>query len=275
MSYPTSFMSDINQSGKMEGKQQDDFDIYHTSAIQLYPVGFEMDIHGRKWRYCRAYEAITLPHRGSPCLVDYAWIATSLFSLKGLSTGDRSTGAAGRKSIVVEFDDYSHDTSPYFPTIKNAFAGGFCNIFFDSSLIATVRITGSEPCVADADTAANENITLYFDEPLPTAIDTSCTMDVYPSPYIACGNSNSGTVYSSFVCVPACAVAADYWFWGQVQGPCWVTPNAGITTAKYRDVGFHTNGTVVVMVAGYQRAGYIIYKGDGSQDDCTIMLNLL
>ena len=275
MALPSSFLTDINTTGILNGKLREGAGIYEQSATQLYPIGYKVEFHGRTWVYCRAAEAITLPHRGSPNLVDYPWIATSLYSLKGLSTNDRSVGAAGRKSIVVEADDYGHDTSPYAPTIKNFFAGGYCNIFYNSSLIGCHRITGSDPCVTDATTGTSEDITLYFDEALPTAIDASCTMDVYPSPYMCQGASDSGTVYSSFTVVPPIAVTADYFFWGQVQGPCWVTPNAGITTAKYREVGFHTNGTVVVMVAGYQRAGYMLYKGDGSQDDSLIMLNLL
>jgi hypothetical protein len=274
MSLPTSFKTDINTTGILGGKLREGGTIYEESATQLYPIGYKVEVHGRTWVYCRAAEAITLPHRGSPNLVDYPWIATSLYSLKGIVTGGRSVGAAGRKSIVVESDDYAHDTSPYAPTIKNFFAGGYCMIYYSSSLIGCHRITGSDPCVADATTGTSENITLYFDEALPTAIDASCTMDVYPSPYMCCGNGNSGTVYSSFVCVPPIAVTADYFFWGQVQGPCWVTPNAGITTAKVRDVAFHTNGTIITPVAGYQRAGYIIYKGDGSQDDAMIMLNI-
>lgn len=275
MAFPKEFMADINQSGVLVGKPVDAASIYVATAKQYYPIGTELNLPGgRRFVYCRAAEAITLPHRGSPTLVDYAWIATSLYSLKGLTTGGRSVNAAGVKKLVVEFDDYAHDNSPYAPTHKNFFTGGWCNIFFDSSLIGTFRITGSDPCEADADTAANENITLYFDEPLPTAIGASATMDVYASPYIAQGNSNSGTAYSTFTCVPLCAVSADYFFWGQIKGPCWITPNAGITTSKIRDVCWHTNGTVITYVAGYQRAGYMMYKGDGSQDDSTIMLDI-
>ena len=274
MALPSSFMTDINQSGRMEGKLRDDFDVFHPSATQLYPIGFEMTLHGRTWKYCRAAEAITVAHRGLPCLVDYPWIATSLYSLKGLSTNDMSVGAALRKSIVVEADDYSQDTTPYASIKKNFFAGGFCNIFYSSALIGCHRITGSEIATANATTAANLDIILYFDEPLPTAIDASCTMDVYPSPYMCVGASDSGTTTSSFVAVAPCAVTADYFFWGQTKGPCWVTPNAGITTAKVRDVAFHTNGTIITPVAGYQRAGYIIYKGDTSQDDAMIMLDI-
>ena len=274
MAFPNEFMSDINQSGKMEGKLRDDFDVFHPTEKQLYPIGFKMELHDRVWKYCRASEAITLPHRGSPNLVEYPWITTtSLYSLKGVVTNGVSVGAAGRKSIVVEFDDFSHDTTPYAPTYKNFFAGGYCNIYYSSALIGCHRITGSEPCETSA-TAANEYITLYFDEPLPTAIDASCTMDVYPSPYMCCGNSNSGTGWSSFVAIPPCAVTADYFFWGQTKGPCWVTPNVGITATGVRDMCFHTNGTIKLPVAGLQRAGYIMYKGDNTQDDAMIMLDI-
>jgi hypothetical protein len=276
MALPTSILTDFNRSGRIEGKPKDlPAGIYTPTAIQYFPLGTRFEDHGREWVYCRAHEAITLPHRGSPCLAQYPWVATSVYSVKGEETDSRSVGDAGRKSITVEFiDDYLTDSAPYMAKNKNSLAGGFATIFFTSELIATVRITGNEVAIADPDTATNDQMVIYFDDPLPTAIDASAHVDIYPSPYIACGNSNSGTVYSSFVCVPPCAVTSQYFFWGQVKGPCWVTPNAGITTAKYRDVGFHTNGTIVVMVAGYQRAGYIIYRGDGSQDDAMIMLDI-
>ena len=274
MALPNSFMTDINQDGYLGGKLKDDFDVFTPTVDQKYPIGFGMQLHGREWVYCRAAEAITITHRGNPCLVDYPWVATSLYSLKGVETGERSVGVAGRKSIVVEFDDYAHDTTPYAPTLKNFFEGGFATIFFDTNLIATMRITGSEPCTADATTAANENIILYFDEPLPTAIVAASHVDVYPSPYIAVGASGSGTGWSSFVCVAPCAVTADYFFWGQRKGPCWVTPTVGITATGVRDMCFHTDGTIKIPVAGLQRAGYIIYKGDNTQDDAMIMLDI-
>jgi hypothetical protein len=275
MGLPSEFLPDFNLDGYIGGKPKEGVcGLYEETAIQYYPIGTRFRMHGREWVYCRAAEAITLPHRGSPNLVDYPWIATSLYSLKGIQTNDRQVAVAGAKKIVVESDDYAHDTTPYAPTVKNFFAGGYAMIYYSSALIGQLRITGSDPCILDTTTATSEDITLYFDDALPTAVGTSIQVDVYPSPYIACGNSNSGTVYSSFVCVPMIAVTADYFFWGQVKGPCWVTPNAGITTANYRDLAFHTNGTVKVQAAGLQRAGYIIYKGDGSQDDAVIMLDI-
>lgn len=275
MALPKEFLTDFNQDGMVGGKPKAGVcGIYDATATQYFPVGTKISLHGREWVYCRAVEAIGQPHRGSPNMTLYPWVATSLYSLKGVETNERHVSAAGVKKITVEFDDYAHDTSPYAPTFKNFFAGGFMNIFFTSDLIATVRITGSEPCEADVTTAANEDIVLYFDEPLPTAVVAASHIDVYPSPYICQGDSDSGTVYSAFTVVPPIAVTADYFFWGQVKGPCWVTPNAGITTASIRDVGFHTNGTIKTYTAGLQRAGYMMYRGDGSQDDATIMLDI-
>ncbi len=275
MSLPGTFLADQSSNGVIGGKPKEgECGIYEATVKQYYPIGYSVEMYGRKWVYCRAAEAITLPHRGAPNLVDYPWIATSLYSLKGVETNTRQITAAGLKKMVSEFDDYAHDTSPYAPTLKNFFAGGWATIFFTSELIATLRITGSDPCEADVTTAANEDITIYFDDPLPTALSATSHIDIYASPYIAVGNSNSGTVYSSFVVVPPIAVAADYFFWGQVKGPCWITPNAGITTSKVRDVAFHTNGTIITPVAGYQRAGYLMYKGDGSQDDAMVMLDI-
>lgn len=274
MSFPSEFLPDQTQNGKLVGKPREGVcGLYEATAKQYYPIGTEVELYGRKWVYCRAHEAITLPHRGSPNLVQYPWIANSPYSLKGLETDSRHVTAAGLKKMTIEADDYQQDNSG-LAMVKNGYTGGHAVIFFDSDLIATIRITGSDICIADPDSAANLDMVIYFDDPLPTALVAASHIDVYPSPYIAQGNSNSGTAYSSFTVVPMIAVPAYYFFWGQVKGPAWVTPNAGITASKVRDVAFHTNGTILAYVADYQRAGYIIHKGDGSADDALIMLDL-
>ena len=275
MALPASFLTDFNQSGKLEGKPKDGYGIYDATATQYYPIGTTLELHGRTWRYCRAAEAITLPHRGAPNLVYYPWVATSLYSAKGQETNSRHITAAGEKKMTLEFiDAYPLDASPYAFGKKNFLAGGYANIFFDTNLIATMRITGSDVPVVDAVTATNSDMVIYFDEPLPTAIVLASHVDVYPSPYMCIGASGSGNGWSSFVVVPPCAVTADYFFWGQTKGPCWVTPTAGITATGQREVAFHNDGTIKVHAAGLQRAGYIIYKGDNTQDDATIMLDI-
>ena len=279
MALPKEFLTDFNQDGKLIGKPKAGVcGIYDATEKQYFPIGTTLELHGRVWKYCRAAEEITLPHRGSPNLVYYPWVATSLYSMKGQETNERHVTDAGEKKMTVEFiDAYPVDASPYAATKKNFFAGGYANIFFDSSLIATMRITGSDVPVTDADTGTNSDMVIYFDDPLPTEIVAASHVDVYPSPYMCVGASGSGNGWSSFVVVPPIAVTADYFFWGQVKGPCWVTPTAGVTSTLLRDLCFHTDGTVQAMTdaaPSRQRAGYIIYKGDNSQDDATIMLDI-
>ncbi len=265
----TALLPDFNGDGVLVGRPTQD--IHEESAVQNYPVGTIHERHGRRFRYCKAYEAITVTNRGCPNMVQYPWIATSVRSAKFVSC---NSFLAGDKRIVLTVDDVVED-SPYAALTKNFFAGGYINAFFDSNAIQTLRVSGNEVGTVNADSAANTDIILYLDEPFAKDYAAGCTVDLYASPYIAIGASGSATAYSSFVVVPHLAVTSGYWFWGQTRGPCWVTPNAGITTANVRDVYFHSNGTVKVNSGdGLQRAGYILYKGDGSQDDSTIMLQL-
>ena len=265
----TPYLGDMNDDGVVRGRPYQE--VGEIAAAQNYPIGMKLERHGRIYRYCKAYEAITITNRGCPNMVDYPWIATSVRSAKFVSC---NSFVAGDRKITLTVDDVV-EGDPYAALTKNYFTGGFINCFFDTNAIQTIRVSGNEIGTVNASSAANTDIILYLDEPFAKNYASGCSVDLYASPYIAVGASGSKTAYASVVVVPHVAVTSGYFFWGQTQGPCWVTPTAGITTANVRDVVFHSDGTVKVNTGdGLQRAGYIMYKGDGSQDDSTIMLQL-
>ena len=267
----TTFLTDFNASGILDGRPYQE--ISAESATQIYPVGTILNRHGRRFRYCRAYEAITITHRGCPNVAQYPWVATSLTTLKGVSV---NAFLAGDKQIVFTGDDYIEDTSPYNSLSPNYFAGGYIACFFDTNRIGIYRVTGSTASKVNGSSAANIDITLYLDEPIAKDYAAGCTVDLYCSPYMNVGASGSLTGWSSVVCIPQCAVTSGYWFWGQTAGPCWVTPTSGITGTTIRQVYFHSDGTIKDggTDTSLQMAGYILFKGDNTQDDAMIQLML-
>ena len=267
----TTFLTDFNASGVLVGRPTQE--INEQSSTQKYPVGTILERHGRRFRYCRAYEAISITHRGCPSMVQYPWIATSVTSAKFVSC---NAFVAGDKQITITVDDILQDTSPYPGYDTNFFAGGYIVAFYDTNAIGVHRITGNKPATVNADSAANCDITLYLDEPLTKDYAAGCTVDIYASRYISIGASSSNTGWTSVACIPQCAVTSGYWFWGQTRGPCWVTPTTGITGTTVRMTYFHSDGTIKdgSTDTSLQPAGYIIYKGDNTQDDAMIQLML-
>jgi hypothetical protein len=264
-------LSDFNATGVLVGRPHQE--ISEESAIQQFPIGTIWEPHGRRFRYCQAQAAISITHRGCPSMVDYPWIATSLYSAKFVSC---NAFAAGDRKITLTFDDYCIDNSPYAGITKNFFTGGYLTFFFDTNHIGVYRVTGNEAATVNADSAANSDMIVYLDEPIAEAYVAGCTVDLYASPYAKIGPSTALTGWASVAVIPQIPVTTQYFFWGQTRGPCWVTPTTGITGTTIRDVYFHSDGTIkdAGTDTSLQRAGYIIYKGDNTQDDAMIMLQL-
>lgn len=266
----TPFLGDMNDDGVVRGRPYQE--VGEISEKQNYPIGMILERHGRRYRYCKAYEAIAITNRGCPSMVDYPWIATSVRSAKFVSC---NSFVAGDRKITLTVDDVVED-SPYAALTKNFFTGGFINVFYDTNAIQTIRVSGNDVGNVNASSAANTDIPLYLDEPFAKDYAAGCTVDLYASPYIAIGASTSLTGWASVAVIPHVAVTSGYFFWGQTRGICWVTPSAGITGTGIRMVYFHTDGTIKDggTDTSLQLAGCIAYKGDNTQDDATIQLML-
>jgi hypothetical protein len=263
-----SLLKDFNEDGILRGRPYQEINV--ASTTQYYPVGTKFERHGRTYRYCKAAAAITISHRGCPNLAYIPWHSENTYTSKMYRV---VSGDSGAKECIVTLDDSCVTNSQ----TKDYFAGGWLVMFHSGSVIAQFRVTGSDVSYVSTASGSNyEDIKIYLDEALPWALVADTDIgDLHPSPYMNVGASTSVGTYGSVVCVPGIDVASGSWFWGQTKGPCWVTPNAGITTAAVRDVYFHTNGTIKVNSGdGLQRAGYLLDFGDGSQDDALIMLQL-
>jgi hypothetical protein len=202
-------------------------------------------------------------------MAQYPWITTSVTTAKFVSV---NAFKKGDTQITLTVDDEAVTNL----RTKNYFVGGYIACFFDTNAIGVYRICGNEPSTENASSAANEDIVLYLDEPIAKDYASGCTVDLYCSPYMNVGASSSLTGWASVVVVPQVAVASGSWFWGQTSGPCWVTPTSGITGTTIRQVYFHSDGTIkdAGTDTSLQMAGYLLYKGDNTQDDAMIQLML-
>lgn len=265
-------MRDWNIDGVVVGRPYQD--INEVSTVQRYPVGMIHERHGRRWRYCRAVQDILFAGRGCPNLAFIPWHSENTYAC---GDGDLiAITVAGQQKIVVKVDDCAVANC----RTKDYFVGGMAIIFClgpesggPATNILQFRISGNDVSVANTDTDY-EDITVYLDEPLPQDLAALDQVDLYPSPYMNIGYSESVSVHGRVACVPMNEVASGSWFWGQTRGPCWCTPVEGITAAVTHEMAFTTDGAVIPKTACLQLAGYMLHYGDGTQDDSLLMLQI-
>jgi len=233
--------------------------VNEESEIQIYPIGTIYEAYGKRFRYARAAAALTPGKRGCPNLATPPW------------TGSNATYGLGSDDTVVNGTKGEHwvDVTPghsHTHTLDE-FADGNMVIYPAAGIeIFQHRIIGNDIGLT---TVA---FRFYIDPPLHEDM-VNVPVDISPSPFMNVGAPASVSTNASVVVIPEILVTSGYFFWGQTRGVCWVTPNAAITTASKRDVGFHTNGTLIIYTAGIQRAGVLI-ACNSSDDDANIMLQL-
>ena len=112
----------------------------------------------------------------------------------------------------------------------------------------------------DASLAAKTKIEV--DQPWDQAIAGTEWTEMFENPWSLC--TKTATNAASIVCVPACTAATLYYFWGQVAGPCVVSPGEAMTgTTEVRQVVFGANGAVFEEAShsDWQHAGWMMNKG--------------
>jgi hypothetical protein len=255
-------MRDINVDGMLHGIPWEEVGLYVDTVDQHYPIGIGFDVHGRRWRYCRAYEAIAVSH----------WLCPNM-ALQGGDTGGsvfaieheaHAVAYAGERMIDV------HATPTYG---LDYFYNGLVVIFSTGAdpQIMVFRCTGNE--VGDA-----HSIKIYLDHPLPINVTagagTGYGISVYPSPYQNVGNGQAHAGIGPAVVNPLCIVASGYYFWGQTKGPSYVVPNVyayGVNKMLVTDGSIAKATTTDIrqfIGTSYSRSS------DGSYDDGAVMLNL-
>jgi hypothetical protein len=252
-------MRDWNSDGIIVGRPLQN--VNEQSETQKYPIGMIYEAFGKRWRYCRAYEAITPGKRGCPNMAPSSWTAGVM------SMGSDSTTVTGTKgdSKVLIFTGGDYD----LPHAVDYFQGGILTVFPAAGIaIHQYRIIGN-----DLSFTSDTYMWIYIDPPL-AATEASTPCDVMSSPYKNVGAPASVGTGRSVVVVPEILVTSGYFFWGQTRGPCWVTPNAEWKTASTREAEWHTNGTIKAAAGvALQRAGYQLHD-TASDEDAYIMLML-
>ena len=232
--------------------------IMEESATAKYPIGTLYETFGKRFRYCKAYEAITHPHRGSYAAQPASWTA-GVMSMGSDST--TVTGIAGDTQVTI-FTGADYDIAH----AVDYFQGGMLTLFTGTT-VEQHRIIGN-----DVSHTSNTYFEAYIEPGLRIARD-GVACDVMSSPYAFVGASGSvGTGYS-VVCVPQIAVTSTYYFWGQTKGPCFVTPSVEWTTASTREAEWHTDGTIKAgLGVALQRAGFVIYANAADADSYVMLM---
>ena len=109
--------------------------IFEASTTAKYPIGTLYERFGKRYRYCKAYEAITLPHRGCPAMNPASWTACVMSMGSDQTT---VTGIAGdtKVSIYTGVDyDIAHAV--------DYFQGGMLTLFTGTT-VEQHRIIGND-----------------------------------------------------------------------------------------------------------------------------------
>jgi hypothetical protein len=235
--------------------------IMEESSTAKYPIGTLYETFGKRFRYCKAYEAITHPHRGGYAAQAASWTAGTM-SMGSDST--TVTGIAGdtKVSIYTGTDyDLAHAV--------DYFQGGMLCLF-TATEIQQHRIIGNDASYTG--TLANDTFNAYIEPGLLVA-RTSVACDIMSSPYAFVGDSGSVGTGASVVCVPQIAVTSTYYFWGQTKGPCFVTPDIEWTTASTRMAEFNADGTIGASTGvALQNAGFVIYDNAADADSYVMLM---
>lgn len=262
-------MREYNTDGVLVGRPYQT--IHEQSQTQKYPIGTIYEAFGRRYRYCQAYEDITIARRGCPTHLPATWTQTPTYNFG--SNGSTASGTKGNNFLLISLGADDDGTV----TPKDRYVDGLVTLFPPSPRddeIFEYRIIGND--LGYTVSITGDRVKLYVDPPLSEDW-TAIPCDGLISPYAKIRSPGSGTGNHAFVVVAPIQVTSAYYFWGQTRGPAWVTPSAGWTTANYRDVCFHTNGTIIADIdstgVAKQRAGYIL-PVNGTDDDSHIMLML-
>ena len=212
-------MRDFNMNGILLGKPHQN--IWEVSAVQNYAIGTIYEPHGRRFRYCRAVEALTATHQGMQNM-----------SLHGGDTGGSAYGVMG----TIGTKAYKGDNSVIMANVGDGSLGtlfpvdwfhdGTINFYIphaDYTDLLSMRISGSDLATATA-------VKLYLDEPLPCDIAATVFSEAHASPYLNVGTGHAQADYS-YVCVNHVELSVNDYFWGQTRGPCYVMRNGGVDTS--------------------------------------------
>jgi len=229
-----------------------------TKKHPLGTVGMTPD--GSKYRYCKAGAAIAKN-----------WGCINANRHLSACTGESAEAALSGAIAVGDTEFTFLDTSTI---AADYYADGYV-----VTLQTPFELHRIKSSTAGAGTSVT--CTLADGDAFATADADGNTVNVYPSPW---GNVKLGGAAAAdqegFVCVPKMAITSGNYFWGLVNGPCWLTVYGTWPLAAARDiqVAFWQDGSIMPVDECYyaqksnQLAGHVIVSGN--YGDCLIMLQI-
>jgi len=193
---------------------------------------------GRAYRYCKATTGGVDAYHGANGLADEV-IAEVI-----TTTSPSAAAAIGTRETYITQTGF----------VEDELVGAYIFIY--------ATIGGQLRRVVHNDKSLTSKTRIVVDEPWDQTIAGTEYTDMFENPWSLC--TKTATNAASIVCVPACTAAASYYFWGQVKGPCVVSPGEAITgTTEVRQVVFGANGAVFEEAShsDWQHAGWIMNKG--------------
>lgn len=228
--------------------------VLRTSTDKEHRLGtLGMTEDGRTYRYCKAGAAIARPEWGAYNGNEHLTGCTGQSS-----EADCSPDAAIGDSEVTILDTATR--------VLNYYADGYL-VSFD--------VPGQIIGIQASTVGAGTSVKLTLETPLIAVI--TGTVNIYPNPWgnIISAYTSQNANWHPIMCVPPCAVASGSYFWGQIKGPCWITPTSWPMDAAYEhNVEFVTDGSIQPSAAASakQHAGRMI--SGGNYGDAFIMLEL-
>lgn len=204
-------------------------DIRDTSATQLYPVGTKLLDSERVFYYAKASSV-------GVTKTDYG--VKNGYGQDVAYTSIAATAAAGDKAITldVQAGDGQADDGAF---AVNYFAGGFVVVFNHDDDAFTCRILEST-----VTTGAGE-MTLTLQDELPVALAADVDHAECMAHW-ALGCEYNTATEEPVVGVAHAKVTANYWFWLQTWGPCWLGPSSAgpCEAAHQHQVVFESTGEI-------------------------------
>jgi len=261
MSYDNLFWGDIDTPNHTQWRIKAenllaDRDIFHATSTKYFPLGAIAESRdGRRWRYCEN-GAVAL----TKALVNQAAVGTANWQNEA-QDNTPSVPSAGDKNVTVVCASTAsaHDFIDGYLTVEDETGEGNMYIIKDNKAGTANATSGYDIEIEIADaggirtawTAASGEITL--------------TKNKYKDTIVFPTNPTNVAVGVNHI-----AVAANYFYWAQVTGPCPVIVDSTdtIVVGDWVAVGANTAGQVCLMdvaAEGDTFIGYVMRAAGGSE----------
>jgi hypothetical protein len=237
----------------------DEADLVTPTETQLYPLGAQVKLNGKLYRYSKAGETIAIGHQG--------FLKCNKNKCPGSTGGAGYEGALYSNAAAGATAIYIADTAGASARPANYYQGGEIWVMNDTlGVYAHYTITKS-----DVGTASY--VVIYIASPgLKYAhTTTSGTVGVYRSPYSNVGSllTSGNQSWLSAIGMAPMPITTAYYFWLQTAGPCFGTGASTWPgqTAYRRTIYANTDGSLIggdATTIYYQPVGYLL---SGTQSD--------